>query len=107
MKKWLVLVLSLLLVLAVTACSKPKPTLKVTVAQQGTSMVITADTGAWKLGKDGHMHVQLNDGPVAMPSGNTYTIPNRAPGKYKVYVELADPDHNPIGVDSTVEFEMK
>jgi predicted small lipoprotein YifL len=109
MKKWLVLLLSLLVLLAVSACSKKgPPTLKVTVQQQGTSMVILADTGSsFKLGVDGHMHVQINDGPVTMPAGNRYTLPNWAPGTYKVYVELADKGHNPLGISDTVEFAMK
>lgn len=109
MKKWSLLLLSLLVLLAVSACSKKgPPTLKVTVQQQGTSMVILADTaGTFKLGVDGHMHVQINDGAVAMPTGNRYTIPNWPPGKYKIFVELADKDHNPLGVTDTVEFEMK
>lgn len=108
MKRTYLLLLSLLLLVAVAACGKKEPpTLKVNVEQQGRNMVITAETGNFKLGVHGHMHVRINDGPEAMPNGSRYTVPNREPGLYKVWVELADPNHNPLGVSQTVEFEMK
>lgn len=108
MKRTYMLLLSLLLLVALSACGKKEPpTLKVLVEQQDRNMVITAETGSFKLGVDGHMHVQINDGPMAMPNGNKYTLGNREPGTYKIYVELADKDHNPLGVSETVQFTMK
>lgn len=108
MKRTYMILLSLLLLVALSACGKKAPpTLKVTVEQQDRSMVITAETGSFKLGVDGHMHVQINDGPIAMPNGNRYTLSNREPGHYKIYVELADKNHDPVGVSETVEFDMK
>lgn len=108
MKRVYSLMLSLLLLVALSACGKKElPTLKVIVEQQERNLVITAETGDFKLGVDGHMHVQINDGPVAMPNGNRYTLGNREPGRYKIYVELADKDHELLGVSETVEFEMK
>jgi predicted small lipoprotein YifL len=100
--------LSLLLLFVLLGCGKKEPPyLKVTVTQQGQNIVIKADTGSFKLGKDGHMHVRLDDGPEAMPRGDTYTIGNQKPGMHKIYVELADPDHNPLGISQTVQFELK
>jgi predicted small lipoprotein YifL len=108
MRRVYALLLSLLLLVALSACGPKKPpTLKAIVEQQGQNMVITAETENFKLGVDGHMHVRINDGPEAMPKGNKYTLANWPPGKYKVYVELSDPNHNPLGISETVEFEMK
>lgn len=108
MKRTYLLLLSLLLLVALSACGKKEPpTLKITVEQQDRNMVITAETGSFKLGVDGHMHVRIDDGPEAMPRGNRYVLNNWKPGTYKVFVELADPDHNPLGVSDTVMFEMK
>lgn len=108
MRRTYAVILSLLLLVVLAACGpKQPPTLSVTVEQQGQNMVITAETGSFKLGVDGHMHVRINDGAEAMPNGNRYTLRNWPPGKYKIFVELADPNHNLLGVSQTVEFEMK
>lgn len=107
MKRFTGLMLALLLAVALVGCSKPQPTLKVTVEQVGTGLLIRMETTNFVIGKDGHAHIRLNGGPEVMPSTTSYTIPNVKPGKYKVFVELSKPDHGPIGVQQEVEIEVK
>jgi hypothetical protein len=96
-----------LLVLAGCGGRKAQPTLQVSAEQKGASLVIRAQTTNFVAGKDGHIHIRLNDGPEAMIYGSTYTIPEVKPGSYKIDVELADQKHVPIGVRQTIQVEVK
>ncbi len=107
MKRLTALLLTLLITVALVGCSKPKPTLKVTAQQEGAGILIRMETTDFVIGKTGHVHIQLDGGPQVMPNTASYTIPKVAPGKHKVFVELSDPNHNPIGVDQEVEVEVK
>lgn len=86
---------------------RPAPTVDFTAEQQGQSLVITVQTTNFRIPGDGHWHVRLNDGPEAMAYSKVYTIPNVAPGTYKVYVELSDLKHQDLGVSATREIVVK
>ncbi|MEW8977909.1 MAG: hypothetical protein AB2385_05840 [Symbiobacterium sp.] len=83
------------------------PTLAVTAAQEGRDLVVYVKTENWEAGRDGHVHIYLNDGPEAMIYGYKYTVPNIEPGEYKIHVELANTRHEHIGVSETIYFEIK
>lgn len=83
------------------------PKLSVQASQEGTSLVVRVSTENWQPGKDGHVHIYLNDGPEAMIYGYTYTVPDIEPGQYKIHVELANTRHENIGVSETIYFEVK
>jgi hypothetical protein len=83
------------------------PVLDVTAAQEGRNLVVRVSTQNWEVGKDGHVHIYLNDGPEAMIYGHTYTVENVEPGQYKIRVELANLRHENIGVSKIVDFEVK
>lgn len=101
-------VILLIATLLVTGCAeKPKPALKVTAEQKGTNLVIHMETTHFEIGKDGHAHIRLDGGPEVMPYTATYTVPNVKPGKHKVWVELSDPSHVPLGVQQAVQIETK
>jgi len=83
------------------------PTLSVQASQEGSSLVVRVSTENWQPGRDGHVHIYLNDGPEAMIYGYTYTVPDIEPGEYKIHVALADNRHEHIGVSETICFEVK
>lgn len=104
----------LLLAVAVTAMlvagcgqSKPKATVDFTAEQNGEALVVQAQTIGFNVPKDGHLHIQLDDGPVTMAYQLTYTFPKVAPGKHKVTLGLSDLAHNDLGITQTKEVDMK
>lgn len=107
MVRRLLLLLLALALLAGCGGKKAEPTLAVTAEQRETSLVIRIQTTHFVMGKDGHAHIRLNGGPEAMIYANTYTVPNLAPGRYEIDVELSDPKHVDLGIRQLIEFEMK
>lgn len=99
----------LLAVLVLAGCGgkKSEPTLEVTAAQDGRNLKVQVSTQGYVIGKDGHVHIYLNDGPEAMIYGSTYTVENIEPGNYKIRVELANIRHENVGIGKTIEFEVK
>ena len=83
-----------------------EPKLTVTTTQEDGTLVVHVKTENWQVGKDGHVHIYLNDGPEAMIYGYTYRVPDIEPGEYKIHVELANPRHEHIGVSETIYFEV-
>lgn len=110
MKRWL-LIGFVILVAAVLAVGcgkgKAKPTLALTVSQNGSDLVVKIETTHFQIGKDGHIHLQLDDGPQVMPFTAEYLIPNVSPGHHRIYVELADVAHNSLGVSQSAEIDVK
>jgi hypothetical protein len=102
----LMLVLAVATGLVVGCSSTVKPTLAVHLVQRDKDLVIQMDTTGFVIGKDGHVHLKLDDGPIAMPTKPTYTIPGVKPGKHTVWVELSDKNHNPIGVQQTADIDF-
>jgi hypothetical protein len=103
----LMLVLAAIGLVAVGCSSTVKPTLAVQLVQKDKDLAIQMDTTGFVIGKDGHVHLKLDDGPIAMPTKPTYTIPGVKPGKHTIWVELSDKNHNPIGVQQTAEIDFK
>ncbi|BAD41016.1 hypothetical protein [Symbiobacterium thermophilum] len=84
-----------------------EPKLAVTASQEDGALVVRISTENWQPGKDGHVHIYLNDGPEAMIYGYTYRVPGIEPGRYKIHVELANPRHEHIGVSETIYFDVQ
>lgn len=96
--------------LALTGCGgkqSAQPELSVSASQEDGALVVRVSTENWQPGKDGHIHIYLNDGPEAMIYGYTYRVPDIEPGRYKIHVELANQRHEPIGVSETIYFEVQ
>jgi hypothetical protein len=104
---WMLVLAMAIGLVAVGCSSSVKPTLAVRLEQSDKNLVIQLDTTGFVIGKDGHVHLKLDDGPIAMPVKPTYTIPNVKPGKHTVWVELSDKNHNPIGVQQSADIEFK
>lgn len=96
-----------LLLLAGCGSNKPQPTLQVTSEQKGKGLVLRLQTTNFVIGKDGHAHLHLNDGPEVMIYANTYTIPELKPGLYKIEVELSNSQHENTGIKQIIEQEIK
>jgi len=95
--------------LGLTGCGgreSAQPELSVTASQEDGDLVVHVKTENWQPGKDGHVHIYLNDGPEAMIYGYTYRVPDIEPGQYKIHVELANRRHENIGVSETIYFEV-
>jgi hypothetical protein len=75
--------------------------------QNGESLVVRAQTTGFQIGKDGHLHLHLDDGPETMAFQPVYTFPKVAPGKHKVTVGLSDMNHTNLGINQSQEVEMK
>lgn len=94
--------------LPLSGCAKrPEPTLSVTIQQSGKDLVIRMQTTNFKIGTDGHVHLRMDDGPVVMPMTEEYTLPNAPPGKHAIWVELSNISHVSLGVEQTVQVEVK
>lgn len=110
MKRWLVVSLVILMAaMLAVGCgkSKAKPTLEVSAKQNGSDVVVDIKTTDFQIGRDGHLHLQMDDGVQVMPFTNEYIIPNVSAGHHKIFVELADMMHNPLNVNQTVEIDVK
>lgn len=103
----LLAVLLVALVLSGCRAQRTVPAFDFTLEQKGESLVVRVETGTFKIGKDGHIHIRMDDGPEAMAYGATYTIPKVQPGKHTITLGLSDPQHNPIGENKTKEIEIK
>lgn len=95
------------LLLAGCRAERPAPEFDFSLAQSGESLIVTVQTGSFKVPENGHVHVRLDDGPETMIYKTTYTVPKVAPGRHKVTVELSDPQHNYFGVRKEKEIEIK
>jgi hypothetical protein len=103
----LLAVLLVALMLAGCQSQQTKPEFSFTAEQKGEGLTILVKTTNFRIGKDGHVHIRLDDGPETMAYGPSYTIPKVAPGKHTVIVGLYDPAHKPLGQDQTKEIEIK
>ena len=55
-----------------------------------------------KMGQ-GHLHYQVDDGPVIATPTTKLSFHGLAPGQHKILVVLAGNDHNPLGPQQTLE----
>jgi nitrous oxide reductase accessory protein NosL len=111
MKRFTGMLLALLLAVGILAgCGggqKVKPALDFTLEQTGEGVVVHMQATNFQVGKDGHFHLYLDDGPQTMAYSNTYTFPKLSPGKHKVTVGLSDLKHLDMGVTQSKEIEVK
>lgn len=106
-RRFLLLALLALTLIAAGCGKRPAPTLEVSAEQRGSSLVILLKTTNFTLGRDGHAHVRLNGGPEAMIYANSYTIPKIDPGLYTIEVELSNQKHENLGIKQTIQYEVK
>jgi hypothetical protein len=51
----------------------------------------------------GHLHYQVDDGPVVATPSNKLSFHGLTAGKHKIVVTLAGNDHKPLGPEATLE----
>lgn len=54
----------------------------------------------------GHIHYQLDDGPVIATTAMKLSFHNLTPGQHKLVVMLAGNDHNPLGAEETLNINI-
>ena len=108
-KQLAVMLVVALALLLLTGCraERPSPEFDFSLAQSGEALIVTVQTGNFKVPDDGHVHIRIDDGPETMIYKTIYTVPKVAPGRHKVTVELSDPQHNYFGVRKEKEIEIK
>ena len=108
-----VLLLTILLIVSLTlaACGRPKAPADwdVTVEVDGRSAIVSITVPDFQIGRDYHPHLRLNGGPEVMVYQDPYIFRTLSPGQYELWVEIADPRHNPFpGLEPRIlTFEIK
>jgi hypothetical protein len=97
----------LILAMVLIGCGASKKILSVKLAQNGKDLVVESDLTNFRMGVDGHLHVQLDADPEIITEEQTYTFPNVTAGKHKVLVRVMNRAHKFLGVSQTVELEME
>lgn len=110
MKMKLVAVVLAVTALALVGCgsNKPKPTLDAKVSVDGHAVHLQTTTTNFVMGGvDGHVHLYLDQ--ISMPvtlMRPTYNLDNLPSGHHQFKLELSDPNHNPIGIEKVVPFDI-
>jgi plastocyanin len=92
-------------------------TLDVKVQPTNEGAVLTFLTSHFELASDsigkepkqgeGHLHLEIDGGKYVPVADQTYTITKLAAGEHEVKISLQDNNHQPIGIEKTVYFEVK
>ena len=101
-----------------TAAQKEKPTLTaklvdaekkaqqkaatVDVKVRGIKLIDPATVNERPANGQGHLHYQVDDGPVIATTTTKLSFHGLAPGAHKIVVMLAGNDHNPLGPQETL-----
>lgn len=101
------LVLVVVAGLVFSGCGRPKPEMEFTVQQVGKGLEIRVEMTGFAVPRDGHVHIRIDDGPEVMVYTPVYTIPEIAPGIYKVSVDLSDKQHRDLAVGKSKTVEIK
>lgn len=55
---------------------------------------------------EGHLHYQVDDGPVIATTTTKLSFHGLTPGKHKIVVMVANNDHTPSGLEQTLEITV-
>jgi hypothetical protein len=76
-------------------------TVKATV--KGVAMIDPAQVGEKPRPGQGHLHYQVDDGPVVATTATKLSFHGLKPGTHKIMVVLAANDHTPLGPQQALE----
>lgn len=79
-------------------------TVKVEVA--GMKLIDPALTNKQPKKGEGHLHYQVDDGPVIATTTTKLSFHGLTPGKHKIVVMVANNDHSPAGLEQTLEITV-
>lgn len=80
---------------------KNEATVKVDV--QGLQIVDPADSGEMARPGQGHLHYQINGGPIIATTATKLSFHHLPPGNHRIIVSLAGNDHAPMGSSQALD----
>ena len=81
-------------------------TATVKVAIGGAKLIDPAMTNKKPTKGQGHLHYQVDDGPVIATTTTKLSFHGLKPGKHQIVVMLANNDHSPAGPQQTLEITI-
>jgi hypothetical protein len=72
------------------------------VAVTGVQLIDADDAGSTPRIGQGHLHYQVDDGPVIATSASKLAFHELKPGEHQIRVTLVGNDHKPTGPEETV-----
>ena len=84
----------------------PKGTAIVTVKVTGIALTDPGAAGEMKKPGQGHLHYQVDAGPVVATTTPKLSFHGLKPGEHKIVVMLAANDHSPLGPQQTITVKV-
>ena len=81
-------------------------TATVEVRVTGVELIDPAMTNKLSMKGQGHLHYQVDNGPVIATTSPKLSFHELTPGKHKIVVILANNDHTPAGPKQTLEITV-
>jgi hypothetical protein len=81
-------------------------TATVEVKVTGVKLIDPALTNKKPTTGEGHLHYQVDDGPVIATTAPKLSFHQLTPGKHRIVVMLANNDHTPAGPQQTIELTI-
>jgi len=81
-------------------------TATVEVRVTGVELIDPAMTNKMPMKGQGHLHYQVDNGPVVATTSPKLSFHELTPGKHKIVVMLANNDHSPAGPQQTLEITV-
>jgi hypothetical protein len=81
-------------------------TATVEVRVAGVELIDPAKTSKQPMKGQGHLHYQVDSGPVIATTSPKLSFHELTPGKHKIMVMLANNDHSPAGPQQTLEITV-
>jgi hypothetical protein len=81
-------------------------TATVEVRLTGVDMIDPAMTNKRPMKGQGHLHYQVDNGPVIATTATKLSFHELSPGKHKIVVMLANNDHSPAGPQQILEITV-
>jgi hypothetical protein len=78
----------------------------VEVQVKGVRLIDPASAHEQPRSGEGHLHYQVDDGPVVAPPSPKLSFHELKPGEHKITVVLAGNDHRPLGPQETVSVNI-
>jgi hypothetical protein len=81
-------------------------TATVEVRLTGVELIDPAMTNKRPMKGQGHLHYQVDNGPVIATTAPKLSFHELSPGKHKIVIMLANNDHSPAGPQQTLEITV-